>query len=389
MDLSKATFWGYKRENGRIGVRNHVIILPVDDLSNAAAEAVAHNIKGALALPHPYGRLQFGADLDLHFRTLIGTGSNPNVAAVVVIGIEEGWTKKIVDGIAATGKPVSGFGIEGHGDHETIRRASVVAKEYVQWASEKRREERPLKDLWVSTKCGESDTTSGCGANPTVGNAFDKLYPHGVTLVFGETSEITGGEHLVADRCRTPEVRERFMFMFNRYQDMINRWKTNDLSESQPTKGNIAGGLTTIEEKALGNIQKIGRKCLVDGVLDKAEEPTHPGLWFMDSSSAAAEMVTLCAASGYTVHFFPTGQGNVIGNPILPVIKLCANPRTVRTMSEHIDVDVSGLLRKEMNPDQAGDALLECMFRTANGRLTAAEALGHREFVLTRLFESA
>lgn len=389
MDLSKATFWGFKRENGRIGVRNHVIILPVDDLSNAAAEAVAHNIKGAMALPHPYGRLQFGADLDLHFRTLIGTGSNPNVAAVVVIGIEDGWTKRIVDGIAATGKLVTGFGIEGHGDHETIHKASKVAREYVQWASEKRREERPLNDLWVSTKCGESDTTSGCGANPTVGNAFDKLYPHGTTLVFGETSEITGGEMLVAERCRTPEVREKFMFMFNRYQDMINRWKTDDLSESQPTKGNIAGGLTTIEEKALGNIQKIGRKCLVDGVIDKAEAPTHPGLWFMDSSSAAAEMVTLCAASGYTVHFFPTGQGNVIGNPILPVIKICANPKTVRTMGEHVDVDVSGLLRKEMNPDQAGDALLECMFRTANGRLTAAEALGHREFVLTRLFESA
>ena len=389
MDLSKATFWGFNRENGRVGVRNHVIILPVDDLSNAAAEAVANNIKGAMALPHPYGRLQFGADLDLHFRTLIGTGSNPNVAAVVVIGIEDGWTKKIVDGIAASGKPVTGFGIEGHGDHETIHRASKVAREYVQWASEKRREERPLKDLWVSTKCGESDTTSGCGANPTVGNAFDKLYPQGTTLVFGETSEITGGEMLVAERCRTPEVREKFMFMFNRYQDMINRWKTDDLSESQPTKGNIAGGLTTIEEKALGNIQKIGRKCLVDGVIDKGEVPSHPGLWFMDSSSAAAEMVTLCAASGYVVHFFPTGQGNVIGNPILPVIKLCANPKTVRTMGEHIDVDVSGLLRKEMNPDQAGDALLDCMFRTANGRLTAAEALGHREFVLTRLFESA
>ena len=389
MDLSKATFWGFKRENGRIGVRNHVIILPVDDLSNAAAEAVAHNIKGAMALPHPYGRLQFGADLDLHFRTLIGTGSNPNVAAVVVIGIEDGWTKRIVDGIAATGKPVTGFGIEGHGDHETIHKASKVAREYVQWASEKRREERPLNDLWVSTKCGESDTTSGCGANPTVGNAFDKLYPHGTTLVFGETSEITGGEMLVAERCRTPEVREKFMFMFNRYQAVVDRHKTSDLSESQPTKGNIAGGLTTIEEKALGNIQKIGRKCLVDGVIDKAEAPTHPGLWFMDSSSAAAEMVTLCAASGYTVHFFPTGQGNVIGNPILPVIKICANPKTVRTMGEHVDVDVSGLLRKEMNPDQAGDALLECMFRTANGRLTAAEALGHREFVLTRLFESA
>ncbi len=389
MDLRKATFRGYKRDDGRIGVRNHVLILPVDDLSNAACEAVASNIKGTLAIPHPYGRLQFGADLELHFKTLIGTGSNPNVAAVVVIGIEDGWAKRVADGIAASGKPVSSFGIEGHGDMETIRRASKTAKDYMQWASELRREERPLRDLWVSTKCGESDTTSGIGANPCVGNAFDKLYEHGVTLVFGETTELTGGEQLVAARCRTPEVRDKFMFMFNRYQEVVNRNKTSDLMDSQPTKGNIAGGLTTIEEKALGNIQKIGKKCMVDGVLDKAEVPSGPGLWFMDSSSAAAEMVTLCAASGYAVHFFPTGQGNVIGNPILPVIKLCANPRTVRLMPEHIDVDVSGITRKEINMDQAGDKLLEMMLRTANGRLTAAEALGHREFVLTRLYESA
>ena len=389
MDLANATFRGYRRENGRVGVRNHVIVLPVDDLSNAASEAVANNIKGAMAIPHPYGRLQFGADLELHFRTLIGTGANPNVAAVVVIGIEEGWTQRVVDGIAETGKPVTGYGIEMHGDHETIMRASKTAREYVQWASEAVREEAPLADLWVSTKCGESDTTSGCGSNPTVGNAFDKLYPLGATMVFGETTEITGGEHLVAERCRTPEIRERFMYMFNRYQDVVERHKTSDLSESQPTKGNIAGGLTTIEEKALGNIQKIGRDCLIDGVLDKAETPDGPGLWFMDSSSAAAEMVTLCAAAGFVVHFFPTGQGNIIGNPILPNIKICANPRTVRTMGEHVDVDVSGLLRREMTPDEAGDALLDMMIRTANGRLTAAEALGHREFVLTRLYESA
>ena len=389
MELKNSSFWGYKRENGRIGVRNHVIILPVDDLSNAAAQAVENNIKGVMALPHPYGRLQFGADLELHFRTLIGTGANPNVAAVVVIGIEDQWAKKVADGIAATGKPVSFFGIEQHGDHDTVMRASKAAKEYVQWASELKREERPLRDLWVSTKCGESDTTSGCGANPTVGNAFDQLYPHKVTLVFGETTELTGGEHLVVARCRNDEVRKKFQFFFDRYQAVIERHKTSDLSDSQPTKGNIEGGLTTIEEKALGNIQKIGRKCVVDGAIDKAETPTGPGLWFMDSSSAAAEMLTLLGAAGFVVHFFPTGQGNVVGNPILPVIKLCANPRTVRTMSEHVDVDVSGLLRREMTPDQAGDKLLECMFRTANGRLTAAEALGHREFVLTRLYESA
>src|SRR5450432_3444783 len=289
------TFVGYRRENGRVGVRNFVIILPLDDLSNAAAEAVAHNIKGALAIPHPYGRLQFGADLELHFRTLIGTGCNPNVAAVVVIGIEDGWTKKVVDGIAATGKPVVGFGIEGHGDHDTIMRASKAAREYVQWASEKQREPCRVAELWVSTKCGESDTTSGCGANPTVGNAFDKLYPHGTTLVFGETTELTGGEQIVAARCRDDKVRKEFVRVFDRYQEVINRHKTTDLSDSQPTKGNIAGGLTTIEKKALGNIQNTGKEFVIHGVLDKVEVPTSPGLWFMYSSSAAAEMVTLCA----------------------------------------------------------------------------------------------
>jgi (2R)-sulfolactate sulfo-lyase subunit beta len=389
IDLSNTTFWGYRRENGRAGVRNHVVILPVDDLSNAACESVANNIKGTLALPHPYGRLQFGADLDLHFRTLIGMGSNPNVAAVVVIGIEDGWAKKVADGIAATGKPVAYFGIELHGDIDTVARASRAAKEFVQAASALRRVECPLKDLWVSTKCGESDTTSGCAGNPSVGDAYDKLYAQGVTLVFGETTEITGGESLVVKRCRTPQIAAQFMAMFDRYQEVINRHKTSDLSDSQPTKGNIAGGLTTIEEKALGNLQKIGKKCIVDGVLDKAETPTGPGLWFMDSSSAAAEMVTLVAAAGFAVHLFPTGQCNVMGNPILPVIKICGNPRTVRTMKEHIDVDVSGLLRREINMDQAGDRVLECMFATANGRVTNAEVLGHREFVLTRLYESA
>ena len=383
------TFFGYKRENGRVGIRNHVIILPLDDLSNASCEAVANNVKGTLALPHAYGRLQFGEDLEVHFRTLIGVGSNPNVAAVVVIGIEPQWTQKIVDGIAKTGKPVAGFSIEQNGDLNTICAASRKAKEFVQMTSEYQRVECEVKDLWVSTKCGESDTTSGLATNPTVGNAYDKLYPEGATLLFGETTELTGGEHLVLKRCANDEVRKQFQASFDRYAKVVDDHKTSDLSDSQPTKGNIEGGLTTIEEKALGNIQKIGHKAPIVGCLDKAESPTGPGLWYMDSSSAAAEMVTLCAAAGFVVHFFPTGQGNVIGNPILPVIKLCSNPRTLRTMSEHFDVDVSGVLRRELNMDQAGDKLLDMMIRTCNGRNTSAEALGHREFIMTRLYESA
>lgn len=389
--MAHSSFWGYRRENNRVGVRNHVIILPLDDLSNAACEAVANNIQGCMALPHHYGRLQFGEDLELHFRTLIGTGSNPNVAAVVVIGIEPAWTKRIVDGIAATGKPVEGFAIEQNGDINTIAAASRKAKEYVQWASEKTREECGLDELWVSTKCGESDTTSGLASNPTVGNFIDKVDVQGATTCFGETSELTGAELECAKRGVTPEIGKKFLATWQAYMDeVIEPHKTSDLSDSQPTKGNIEGGLTTIEEKAFGNFEKIGKKTNFVDVLAPAETPSSgPGLYFMDTSSAAAECVTLQAAAGFVVHLFPTGQGNIIGNPIEPVIKLTANPRTVRTMGEHVDVDVSGILRREMNLDEAGDALLDMTIRTCNGRLTAAEALGHREFVMTKLYRSA
>jgi (2R)-sulfolactate sulfo-lyase subunit beta len=388
---SNMTFQGYRRENGRVGVRNHVLILPVDDISNAACEAVANNIKGTLAIPHAYGRLQFGEDLELHFRTIIGTGANPNVAAVVVIGIEPGWTKKIVDGIAATGKPVTGLSIEQNGDLKTIMEASKVAKEYVHFASELQREECSISELWVSTKCGESDTTTGLSSCPTVGNMYDKLLPEGIYGFFGETSEITGAEHICKTRAINEEVGERWYKMWKAYQDdVIFAHQTDDLSDSQPTKGNIEGGLTTIEEKALGNLEKIGRTSKFIDILDPAEQPASgKGLYFMDSSSAAAECVTLMAAGGAVIHTFPTGQGNVIGNPIVPVIKISGNPRTLRTMSEHIDVDVTGVLTREMTIDEAGDALIEMIMRTANGRATAAEALGHREFSMTKLYRSA
>ena len=378
---------GYRRENGRIGVRNHVVIIPVDDLSNAAAEGVAHLVRGTMAIPHPYGRLQFGEDLELTFRTLIGTGRNPNVAAAIVIGIEPNWTERIVQGIAETGKPVEGFSIERSGDLKTVEAAARRAVQFVQWASELKREPFELGELVVSAKCGESDTTLGLASNPAVGRVLERLVEAGATAIFGETSEITGAEDIVASQAATPEVAEEFMRAFRSYQEFIKSQGV-DLLGSQPTQGNIRGGLSTIEEKALGNIQKIGRNK-VQSVLAPAEEPKGPGLHFMDTSSAAAEMVTLCAAAGSVVHFFATGQGNVVGNPIVPVIKLCANPVTVRTMSEHIDVDLSDMLKLKLSLDEAADKLMDMLVRTVNGRLTAAEVLRHDEFVLTKLYRSA
>jgi (2R)-sulfolactate sulfo-lyase subunit beta len=378
---------GYRRQNGRVGIRNHVVVLPVDDISCAAAEGVALLVPGVMALPHPYGRLQFGEDLELLFRTLIGTGSNPNVAACIVIGIEPKWTDRVAEGVARTGKPVEAFSIERAGDLKTIADASRVAQRLLQDASELVREPAELGELLVSIKCGESDTTTGLASCPTVAQVVDRVVEEGGTVFFGETSELTGAEHLIAQRCIDDEVRAAFMGFFDRYQELI-RSHGEDLLGSQPTEGNIRGGLSTIEEKALGNVEKTGTKPVV-GAVGPAEPPVRPGLNFMDSSSAAGEFVTLVAAAGAVLHLFPTGQGNIVGNPIEPVIKVTGNPLTARTMAEHIDLDVSGLLTGEMTLAEAGERLLELAVRTANGRLTAAETLRHREYVPTRLYPSA
>ncbi|HEX3390890.1 MAG TPA: UxaA family hydrolase [Streptosporangiaceae bacterium] len=385
--MAEKRLTGYRRADGRVGIRNHVVIVPVDDLSNAVAESVAKAIPGTLALPHPYGRLQFGTDLDLFFETMIGTGANPNVAAAVVIGIEPSWTERIASGIAETGKPVAQFSIERHGDLRVLEMAGRRAAQLLQDASELSRVPVERGELLMSIKCGESDTTSGLGANPATSEAVDRHIAAGGTVIFGETTELTGGEHLIAERCASDEVRKKFQGFFDDYFALVERTGANLLG-SQPTQGNIRGGLSTIEEKALGNIQKTGTTPVVDA-LAPAERPSRAGLNFMDTSCAAAEFITLTASAGAVIHLFPTGQGNVVGHPVEPVIKITANPLTAQTMSEHMDLDCSGLLRREYDLQQSGRNLLEVSDRTVNGRLTCAETLGHREFVLTKLYQSA
>jgi len=385
--MEERVLTGYRRADGRVGIRNHVVILPVDDLSNTVCENVARTIPGAIALSHHYGRLQYGKDLDLTFRTLIGNGTNPNVAAAVVVCIEPNWGNRVAEGIAKSGKPVEAFSIERTGDLGTLAAASRTAQRLLQHAAELQREPIQRSELVISIKCGESDTTTGLASCPTVSEVVDCHVKSGGTVIFGETTELTGGEHLIAERCATPEVKDEFQRMYDGYVEEVERSNVN-LFGSQPTEGNIRGGLSTIEEKALGNIAKTGTVAVVDA-LEPAMPPKRPGLNFMDSSSAAAEYITLMGAAGAVLHLFPTGQGNIIGNAIVPVIKLTANPLTARTMSEHIDLDVSGVLWREYDLSAAGERLLDMVDRTINGRLTCSEALGHREFVITKLYRSA
>lgn len=381
------TFPGYRRENGKVAIRNHVTIIPVDGISNAAAKNVSKIIHGAEALLHPFGELQFGRDLELFFQTMIGVGSNPNVAAAVVIGVEPDWTDKIATGIAGTGKPVAAFYIERSGDFATIEQAARKTKEFIHYASEIKSRDVELSEMVLGIKCSESDTTNGLASNPAVARVVERMLGLGATIMFGETSELIGAEHIIADRFKSLVEREKFWQAYNEYTGFIEREHAGLLG-SQPTQGNIHGGLSTIEEKAFGNIQKIGN-AMIDGVLAPAEPPPGKGLWFMKTSSSAPEVLTLFAAAGTILQIVPTGQGNIIGSPVTPVIKLSANPLTVSTMSEHIDLNVFGLLSREITLEQAGDMLMDMVLRTAAGRLTSSEVLGHREFLPTKLFRSA
>ena len=379
-------FYGYAREDGTVGVRNHVALISVDALANRTVEGISKLVKNTVPITHPYGRLQFGEDLDLTFRTLIGTGSNPNVAAALIVGLEPSWTSIVAEGVSRSKKPVESVTIIGNGDHKALEKGARIAQRMVSEASEIRREPFHLSNIVVSIKCGASDTTSGMASNPAVGRAVDRIIDEGGTVIFGETSELAGAEHILARRAVNEEVREAFLKTVKDYIEFAVS-KGVDILGSQPTAENIAGGLSTIEEKALGNIQKTGTKP-IQGVLKPAERPKGRGLWFMDTSASAQEAVTLFAAAGAVVHLFPTGQGNVVGHPIEPVIKITANEITAERMPENIDVDVSDILRGKMSYDEAGELILDALLKTASGKLPSAEILGHNEFALTRFWKS-
>ncbi len=328
--------------------------------------------------------MQFGKDLDLHFRTLIGTGCNSNVAAVIVVGIEPEWTKVITDGIASTGKPVAGFSSSGNGDLKTIEMAARKAMEFVRYATGLRREEASLSQLCIGLKCGESDTTSGFASNPAVGVVTERLVSSGATIMFGETPELTGAEQVLVNSFETEELKADFMKVYRSYFDFILSQGV-DLLGSQPNKGNIAGGISTIEEKAMGNIQKIGR-AKIHGILDTAEAPAEPGLYFMNTSSAAADLLTAMAAAGAAVQLFTTGKGNNVGTVVSPVIKICANRETCKNSAENIDVDISGIIYGGSSLASGADDIMNCMARVCSGEYTSAEMLFHEEFAPTRLF---
>jgi len=369
------SFWGYPRPGGSVGTRNYVAIVPTVVCATATARQVSDNVKGSVPFLHQQGCALTPSDLEMANRTLTNLALNPNIAAVVLISL--GCDPIDIDGIAekiaAAGKPVEKFVIQDVGGTiATTEQATRVARQMVSDASRISREQFDESKLMFGAECGGSDTTSGLGANPAIGAAFDILVKKGGRAVFSETTEFIGAEHLLARRAVTPEVGEQITNLVRRYEERFLE-KGVDMRGTNPTKGNIQGGLTTIEEKSLGAISKGGTEPIQE-IYEYGERPTKGGLTIVDGPGFDAPSLTAMAAAGATVMFFSTGRGTPLGSPFVPVIKVTANGVSYEKMKDNIDFYVN-LADKEHIGDIGADLYAEAI-EVASGRQTKAEILG-------------
>jgi altronate dehydratase large subunit len=381
----------YPRGDGRVGVRNHVAVIATVVCANAVIERLDRDgIDDNVALvTHQHGCAQVGDDLALTRAVLTGVACNPNVAAVLLVslGCESNVPQGIAEQVAASGRAVEIFGIQEYGGvsatYEAVRAAAV---RHAAELSRQPRERVALSELTIGLECGGSDAWSGVTANPALGRAADRLVDMGATVVLAETPEIIGGEHLLVERSADPAVAAQLLAAVERWEEHSRRTGA-DARGAQPTPGNQAGGLTTIEEKSLGAIQKGGTSPLVE-FIDYAERPSRSGLVFMDTPGQDIEQVTGFAAGGVQLVCFTTGRGTPTGCPVLPVVKIASNSRIASLLAEHIDVNAGGIATGERSLDEVAEDILTTIIAVASGRRTAAELGHHREFAIPRLWGS-
>ncbi len=380
------TFLGYRRDNGAVGVRNWVAVVSVMDNCNPVTRTIAQTVQGCIPVTTLFVRGQFGADRMFALETLAALGRNPNIAAVLVVGLEESSTDEVARRVRSTGKPVETIYMQPNGTINCIAEGSRKALRLSLAASRVRREACPVSALVVGVECGGSDTTSGLSCNPTIGRMADRLIAEGGTVIISETSEFIGADHLFAARAVDDAVKEAFVSAVRKMEDMAIARGVN-VSASQPAPDNKRGGLTTVEEKALGAMAKAGSTPLV-GVLGYGEAPQKKGLHFMDAPAAAVENLTAMAASGCQLTFFGTGVGNPIGSMVSPTVKVCGNRNTLVSMADNIDFDASGILERGERIADIGDALYGYAVEVASGTRLSSELLDIRETAVSRFEKS-
>ncbi|NLN15190.1 MAG: UxaA family hydrolase [Tissierellia bacterium] len=378
--------YGYRRPDGKVGIRNHLLIIPASVCASHVAQNIANAVNGAVAIPNQQGCCELGPDFDVTHRVLVGFGKNPNVGAVLVVGLgcEGISTRQVAEEIAESGKRVEYLIIqENEGTINTEAKGIKLAREMASQLSLMQKEEIDISDIMLAVECGGSDTTSGLAANPAAGYVSDRVVELGGTVVLSETTEFIGAEHLLAERAVSQEVADDIIRIV---RDVENKAKSIgvDLREGQPTPGNIQGGLTTIEEKSLGCIFKAGTSP-IQGVKEYAEIIDGKGLYIMDTPGQDIESITGMLAGGATVVIFTTGRGTPTGSPIAPVIKVIGNSENYKKMKDNIDINAGTIVEGKETVADVGERIFKEMLEVINGKFTKAEALNHREFGIYKL----
>lgn len=380
------TFLGYRRDNGEVGIRNHLLIIPTVICANQVCSRISQIVPDTVAIPHQHGCSQIGADKQRTFDVLAGTGKNPNVGGVIVIslGCEVIDPEALAEAIRVTGKPVEVFDIQSVGGSvKAIQYGADAARRMRARLDRLEKTAISFRELKIGVKCGGSDATSGLASNPALGAAADSLIREGGTVVIGETTEIIGAEHVLAGRCRTVDISDRLYRIVDRFEKEVERMGA-DMRGGNPSPGNIAGGLSTIEEKSLGCISKCGT-APIEGVIEYAEPLPSGGLYFMDSPGNDIECVSGMAAGGAHLVCFTTGRGTPTGSAVIPVIKITGNKKMFERMADNMDVDVSDMLAGTLSLEEAGEAIWREIREVSDGKLTKAEILGHTEFSINRI----
>lgn len=377
-------FMGYKRSEGRAGIRNHVLILPTCACGSESSRIVASQVRGAVNIVFNTGCSDVAANTEMSQKVLTGFATNPNVYGVVIIGLgcETVPHKTLREKIQAlTKKPVVSFGIQEEGGTlKTIEKATRAARIMAAEAGMQQKEPVDISELLLGIECGGSDATSGIASNPAVGNLSDRLVDLGASTIMSESIEWIGGEHVLARRAATPAIHNQIIKVCEDYERHLLA-AGQDCRAGQPTPGNKDGGLSTIDEKSLGCIFKGGTRPIVE-VLGQAERPTKSGAIVMDTAGYDISSVTSMVAAGCNAVIFTTGRGTPTGNAIVPVLKVTANAHTYQWMEDNMDVDLSGIVRGETTIPESGEMLLGELEKVLNGHLTKAEAYGFSDIAV-------
>lgn len=380
-------FLGYRRPDGRVGVRNKIFILPASVCASDTTRIIASQIEGAVTFNNQNGCSQVAGDQQLTMDVMAGMAANPNVYGIIVVslGCENCQMDLVVDAIRErTNKPMETFIIqENGGTITTIERAVRAGRKMAQEASKLQREEFPISELIVGTECGGSDPTSGLASNVLIGELSDRLVALGSTSILSETTEFIGAEHILAARAKTPEIKERIYEIVHRYEKAL-QLVGEEVRDGNPSPGNIAGGITTLEEKSLGCIHK-GGHTEVTAVYDYGKQVEEKGLVVMDTPGNDPSSVAGMVAGGAQVIVFSTGRGTPTGNPISPVIKITGNKITFANMLDNIDIDASPVIYGPQTLKELGEEFLQEVIEVANGKQTKAETLGYTEMAIARL----